>query len=49
MSDHTRDWRELCRLASEEENGERLLAITSELLEALDQDGNEIQRAANSR
>ena len=44
MSDEIRDWRELCRMAAEEEDGERLSEITSELLLALDEAGNERQR-----
>jgi len=49
MADDVRDWRVLCRLASEEQDGDRLWEITAELLHALDEDGNDTRRSKIAR
>ena len=37
MTGETRNWHELCEAASKEHDSERLVALVSELIEALDQ------------
>jgi hypothetical protein len=37
MTDDSRNWHELCEAASKEPDSERLMALVSELIEALDE------------
>jgi len=37
MPEEKRDWRELCECASKEKDSDKLIALVSELVEALDE------------